>query len=66
MNATLIVTRVYEEKRWFWLEKNKANSLSFSVLRKSTWGRLTAESLGLWSNSLNAKVDDEDYEWLSR
>jgi len=29
-------------------------------------GILRQESIGLWSNGLNAKVDDEDYEWLSR
>ena len=46
MNATLIITRAYEEKRLFWLEKNKANSLAFSVLRKESQGLRSANSPG--------------------
>ena len=35
MNAKSVITRDYEEIPQFWLEKNKANSLAFSVLRSA-------------------------------
>jgi len=48
MNVNSLITKDYRKKDDFAVQKNKPNSNPTTVfLRKSAWGRLTAESLGL-------------------
>ena len=57
MNAKSITTREYEEKRLFWLEKNKANLLAFSVLRSADWVKMRKRNLKKQSQFMKGQSD---------
>ena len=55
MNARLVITRDYEEKPQFWLDKNKANSFAFSVMRSADSPGAPGEDLQSKANLIGAQ-----------